>query len=87
MMIRTSSQGLVLVCFSVAVHEGEVLFLVVWHQVDGMFYSVRSIWVGGLFNFKSKQTLLIMKLLCNQQRSPESFLRKSFMAGVFDTNI
>lgn len=37
---------------------------------------MRSIRVGGLFNLKGKQALLIMKLQCNQRKSPEHFTRK-----------
>lgn len=40
-----------------------------------MFYS--EVRVGGLFNLKGKQALLIMKLQCNQRKSLEHFTRKS----------
>lgn len=39
-----------------------------------MFYS--EVRVGGLFNLKGKQALLIMKLQCNQRKSLEHFTTK-----------
>lgn len=44
---------------------------------------MRSIRVGGLFNLQRKQAFLIMKLQCNQRKSPEHFTRKClrFISG------
>lgn len=59
--------------FSFLVHKGEMLFLVITGLQE--CFTMRSIRVGGL-NLKGKQALLIMKLQCNQRKSPEHFTRK-----------
>lgn len=60
--------------FSFSIHNEEMLFFVIQHSIAGMFYS--EVRVGGLFNLKGKQALLIMKLQCNQRKSLEHFTRK-----------
>lgn len=71
---KSSNYRLLLVCLF-HYTKGRCYF---WLSSIGLqeCFTMRSVRVGGLSNLKGKQALLIMKLQCNQRKSPDHFMRK-----------